>query len=76
LLVGITAFNESNPRGTMRRALCLFAPLPEHLATAARVFVQVRAPQIGRLANELVRRKVVKVDKAIELMKSPPQRAA
>jgi hypothetical protein len=69
LLIGSSAYQQSKPNGKWRKALCLFAPLPEHITASGRLFMRSRETQVAKLAKKLTRRKVVTVDIALALLR-------
>jgi len=71
LLIGVAAYQQSKPTKTLREALVLFAPLPEHITSTGRIFMHQRASLVARLAHDLTRRKVVTADRALALLRVP-----
>jgi len=71
LLIGVEAFRQSKPARKLRESLILFAPLPEHITSTGRVFMNLRGPLVAKLARDLTRRKVVTIDRARELLRVP-----
>ncbi len=69
LLIELEAYRQSNPRKKEREALILYAPLPEHITPCGRVFLNLRAPIVAKVARELTRRKVMSAERVLELVR-------
>lgn len=68
LLIGYEAFKQSKPARKLREAMIFWAPLPEHITGAGRMFMHARAALVARLAKELTRRKVLTVDRVMAIL--------